>query len=190
MHVDAVAPGAHGLDAVVAFAEVELGSLQRLAHLRQAVEQRGAVGHDEPGGAAQHVGSAGRQVELAHPDIDPHQPGAGVEEGIAGQPEAGDVIVRRQLLVGDADVDVPEIDDVAEVLAGAIVLLVGHGVGPSRWRDIRYRDFRCHRRRWRLSGGAKSRAAGLSDGSALHPGRFGGNFDRHARSAWRKEVAP
>ena len=64
VHVDAVAPGADGLDAVVAFAEVELGALERLAHLRQALEQRGAVGHHQPGDAAQHVGLPHRQVEL------------------------------------------------------------------------------------------------------------------------------
>src|SRR6476620_2849822 len=34
MDVDAIAPRADGLDAVVGFAEVELGPLQRLAHLR------------------------------------------------------------------------------------------------------------------------------------------------------------
>ena len=127
MDVDAVAPRADGLDAVVAFAEVELGALQRLAHLRQAIEQGGAVGHHQSGDAAQHVGLPVRQMELAHADIDPHQARAGIEKGVAGEAQAGDVIVRRQVLVGDADVDVPEIDDVAEVLGGAIVLLVGHG---------------------------------------------------------------
>src|SRR5262245_49301531 len=132
--VDAVAPGADGLHAIVAFAEVEFRSFQRLAHLAQAIEQGGAIGHDQAGDAAQHVGLPGGQVELAHADIDPHQATAGVEEGIAGEAEAGDVIMRRQVRVADADVDVPEIDDVAQILGRAIVLLVGHGVRPSgRW---------------------------------------------------------
>src|SRR5207245_10706359 len=72
MHVDAVTPRADGLDAVVAFAEIELGSFQRLAQLGQTVEQRGAVRDDQAGDAAKHVGLAGRQMELAHPDINPH----------------------------------------------------------------------------------------------------------------------
>src|SRR5215470_2868189 len=42
----------------------------------------------EAGGAAQDVRLAGRQVELAHPDIDPHDADAGVEKGVAGEPEA------------------------------------------------------------------------------------------------------
>jgi hypothetical protein len=48
-----------------------------------------------------------------------------------GEAEAGDVVVCRQVLIADADVDVSEIDDVAEVLCGAIVLLVGHMLLPS-----------------------------------------------------------
>src|SRR5262245_39983746 len=134
LDADAVAPGADGLHAIVAFAEVEFRSFQRLAHLGEAIEQRGAVGHDQAGDAAQHVGLPGGQVELAHADIDPHQPGAGIEKGIAGEAEAGDVIMRRQVLVADADIDMPEIDDVAQILGRAIVLLVGHSVRPSgRW---------------------------------------------------------
>src|SRR5262245_19089146 len=127
MNVDAVAPGADRLHAVVAFAEVEFRSFQRLAHLRQALEQRGAVRHDQAGDAAQHVGLPSRQMELAHPDIDPHVAGAGVEKGIAREAETSDVVVRRQVLVADADIDVPEMDDVAEILGRAIVLLVCHG---------------------------------------------------------------
>ncbi len=61
------------------------------------------------------------------PDIHPHQAGAGVEKRIARETQCGDVIVRRQMLVGDADVDVPEIDDIAEILACAIVFLPSHG---------------------------------------------------------------
>src|SRR6266404_4416295 len=127
MNVDAVAPGADGLDAVVAFAEVEFRSFQRLAHLRQALEQRGAIRHDYPGDATQHVGLPSRQMELAHPDIDPHVAGAGVEKGIAREAETSDVVVRRQGLIADADIDVPKIDEVAEILGRAIVLLVCHG---------------------------------------------------------------
>ncbi len=127
MHVDAVAPWAGGLNAVVAFAEVKLRFLQRLAQVYQALEQRGAVRHHQSGDAAQHVRLAGWQMELAHPDIDPHVAGACIEKGIAREAETADVVMRRQVLVANANVDVPEIDDVAEILTRAVVLLVCHG---------------------------------------------------------------
>src|ERR1700746_182846 len=69
-------------------------------------------------------------MELAHADIDPHVAGPGTEEGIAGEPEAGDVVTGRQALIADADIDVPEIDDVAEILRRAVKLLVCHGAIP------------------------------------------------------------
>src|SRR5215468_1668938 len=145
MNVDAVAPGADRLHAVVAFAEVEFRSFQRLAHLRQTLQQRRTIRHDQAGDAAQHVGLPSRQMELAHPDIDPHVAGAGVEKGIAREAETGDVVVRRQVLVADADIDVPEIDDVAEILGRAIVLLVCHGVIPLP-RGILSRSGSCSQR--------------------------------------------
>src|SRR5262245_14444907 len=131
MHMDAVTPRADGLDAVVAFAEIELGSFQRLAQLGQTVKQGGAVRNDQAGDAAQHVGLARRQMELAHSDIDPHVASARVEKGIARETEAGDVILRRQALVADAEIDVPEIDDIAEILLRPVVLFFWHGAFPS-----------------------------------------------------------
>jgi hypothetical protein len=65
------------------------------SHLREAIEQRGTIRHHQPGDAAQHVGLSHRQVELAHADIDPHVAGPGIEEGVAGQAQAGDVVVCR-----------------------------------------------------------------------------------------------
>src|SRR5262249_19434503 len=127
MNVDAVAPGADRLHAVVAFAEVEFRSFQRLAHLRQALEQRGAVRHDQSGDAAQHVRLPGRQMELAYADIDPHVAGAGIEERIAGEAEAGDVVMGRQALIADADIDVAGLDDVGWLLCRAVEWLVCHG---------------------------------------------------------------
>jgi hypothetical protein len=55
-------------------------------------------------------------MELAHPDIDPHVAGAGIEKRIAREAETADVVMRREVLVVNANVDVPEIDDVAEIL--------------------------------------------------------------------------
>src|SRR6516164_1550998 len=69
MNVDAVAPGADRLHAVVAFAEVEFRSFQRLAHLRQALEQRGAIRRDQPGNPAQHVRPPGRQWNWLMPTL-------------------------------------------------------------------------------------------------------------------------
>ena len=87
--------------------------LEELAHGGEPGQQLLAARHDETDRSAHHVGLAGRHVELAAADIDPHEPRADVEEGIARQPEPGDVVVGRHLLVGDADVHVADIDDVA-----------------------------------------------------------------------------
>jgi hypothetical protein len=59
------------------------------------------------------------------------------------------------VLVADADIDVSEIDDVAQILDRAIVLLVGHGVRPSG--------------RWILGAAARGsqRPRGLSHGGSL-----------------------
>src|SRR6266542_5964291 len=130
MHVDAVAPWADRLDAIVVFAEVELRSVQRLTHLGQAIEQRGAVRDNQSGDAAQHIRLPGRQMELAYPDIDPHVASARIEKGVAREAETGDVVMRRQVLVADANVHVPEIDNVTEILRRAVVLFVGHGAIP------------------------------------------------------------
>src|SRR5207248_6526277 len=81
---------------------------------------------------AQDIRFSRGQMELDHSDIDPHEPRAGVEERIAREPEAGDVVVGRQMLVGDAHVDVPEVDDIAEVLGCAIVFFFGHGSFSER----------------------------------------------------------
>src|SRR5712675_3179060 len=63
---------------------------------------------------------AGRQMKLAHPDIDPHDADPDVEKGIARESEGADIIVCGQALVGDVDVEVAEIDDVADIGGGAI----------------------------------------------------------------------
>src|SRR5882762_7105555 len=63
---------------------------------------------------------AGRQMKLAHPDIDPHDADPGVEKGVARESEGADIIMCGQALVGDVDVEVAEIDDVADIGGGAI----------------------------------------------------------------------
>ena len=134
MHGDAIAPRADGLDAVIAFAELEFGAFERLLHPLEPVEQGFAIRHHQADDAAQHVGLAHRQVELAHADIDPHVAGAGVEKRIARIAEPGDVKMRRQVLVVDADIDVADADDIADILGGAVVLLLWHcSILVSSW---------------------------------------------------------
>ena len=87
----------------------------------QPLEQGRAVRQHQAGDAAQDLDPAGRQMELALPDIDPHVVGAGIDEGIAGEPEPGHVEQRGQALPRDGGVDVPETDDVADVLDRTIV---------------------------------------------------------------------
>jgi len=65
-------------------------------------------------------------VELAHADIDPHIAGAGIEERIARQSEPTDIVVRGDVLIADANINVTEIDDIADILCGTIVLFVLH----------------------------------------------------------------
>ena len=108
----------------------EFGVVERLAHARQPLQQGRAIRHHEADHAAHMIGLAHRQMELAHADIDPHVAGAGIEERIARQAEPGDVIMRRQMLIGDADIDVADTDDVADVLGGAVVVLFRHGGFP------------------------------------------------------------
>jgi hypothetical protein len=69
-------------------------------------------------------------VKLAHSDIDPHIAGAGIEEWIARQSEPADEIMRRDLLIVDANIDVTEVDDIAGVLRGTIKLFVRHDGVP------------------------------------------------------------
>src|SRR6478752_6068313 len=78
--------------------------------------------------AAQHLRCASRQMKLTPADIDPHVGVRHHQIGIAGQPETGDIEQRRQPLVGDSDVDMLEMDRVAEILCGAVKLL--HGYDP------------------------------------------------------------
>ena len=65
-------------------------------------------------------GSAGRQVELAAADVDPHVFQARHQVRVARQAEAHEVVGDGLALVGHADVDVAELDDVAEVFDGAV----------------------------------------------------------------------
>ena len=120
---------------VIAFAELDLPAFEHRFRLRQPIEQAVAVWRHQADRAAQHVGLTHRQMELAHTGIDPHVARAGVEEGIARVAEAGDIIVRRQMLVGDADIDVADADDVADVLRGAVVSWLPWN-GPSLLKDI------------------------------------------------------
>src|SRR5579863_51490 len=137
MHMDAIAPRAHRLDAIVALAEIELGAVKllALAHPRQPVEQTGAIRRHQSDDPAQHVGRAHRQMELAHADIDPHVARGDVEKRVARIAEPGDVIIRAVVLVGNAHVDVADADNVALVLGGAIVFLLLHGELPSCWSE-------------------------------------------------------
>ena len=125
---DAVAPRADRLDVVVVLGEVEAGAVELLAHAGEPLQQRLAALHHDAGVAAQHLRIAGRQVELAAPDIDPHVVVGDVEIGIAGEPEPDHVEQPGDPLIRDLHVDVFEMDGIAEVFRRAVVglLHVGH----------------------------------------------------------------
>ena len=113
---------------VVVLAEIEARAVELLAHVGKPREQRLAALHHDAGVAAQHLRIAGRQVELAAPDIDPHVVVGDVEIGIARQPEPDHVEQPGDPLIRDLHVDVLEMDGIAEVFRRAIIglLHVGH----------------------------------------------------------------
>ena len=104
-------------------AHLELRALERLAHPREPLEQRLAVRQHDADAPAQHLGLAGRQMELAASEVDPHIVGAGHQIGIAREPEPRHVKERRDLLVRDQHVDVLEGNDIADILDRAVVFL-------------------------------------------------------------------
>src|SRR5204862_2041685 len=114
-------------------AEAETGGAELLVDRGQARQQRQLAVHDDAGMATQHLCLPARQVELAAPDIDPHVGVGNHQIGIAREPEASDVEQGGEPLVGDGDVDVFEVDDVAEIFGGAIIGLL-HGGGRSEMR--------------------------------------------------------
>ncbi len=159
--MDAVAPGRDGLDAIIAFAEIEARPRERLAHAGKPLQQGRAIGQHQARDPAQDLAAAGRQMELALPDIDPHIVGAGADEGVAGEAEPGHVEERGQALLGHGGVDVAETDDVADILDRAIVATLFHGAVPNDNRSCGcYNNFVA----------ASSRAGGLR-----HCGNDNGN---------------
>ena len=124
----AIAPGAGRLDIIVVLAEGEFGALELFGDRRQPGEQRPAARNDQPDMTAQHLRPAVRQVKLAPSGVDPHVGVGHHQIGIAGEPEARDVEQSGEALVRDLDVDVLEMDRVAEIFSGPIELL-GHGCG-------------------------------------------------------------
>ena len=113
---------------VIVFAEREFGAFEFLGDRRQPLQQRLAAGDHDAGMAAKHLRRACRQMKLALADIHPHVGVGHHQIGIAGQPEAGDIEQRRQALIGHEDIDVFEMDRVAEIFCGAVELL--HGCDP------------------------------------------------------------
>ena len=133
----AIAPGTYRLDMVVVLAEGEGGAGQFGGDGGEPLEQGLAAGDDDAGMAAQHLRRAARQMKLAAADIDPHVAVGHHQIGIAGQPETGDIEQGRQPLVGHLDVDVFEMDRVAEIFGGAVEwLLHGRGSPNAFYRII------------------------------------------------------
>ena len=130
----AIAPRAGRLDIIVVLGEAEGGAFELLGDRGEAVEQRLAAGDDERryGRAAPAPGR--RQMKLAPADIDPHVGVGHHQIGVAGQPEPRDIEQCRQPLVGDLNVDVLEMDRVAEVLGGAVEIVLLHGCGSRGGR--------------------------------------------------------
>src|SRR5580704_17496122 len=84
VEAELVAPWAGRLDILVVLLAVEFGVGELFLGLAEALAQLFERRDDETDMAAQHVRVAGRQMELAIADIDPHVVGAGEHERVAG----------------------------------------------------------------------------------------------------------
>src|SRR5438067_392130 len=124
----AIAPGTCRLDVVVVLAERERGAAKLLCDRREPIEQGLTARNDNAGMAPQHLRVSARQMKLAAADIDPHVAVGHHQIGVAGKPEARDIEQRGQALIRHLDVDVFEMDRVAEVFGGAVEWLL-HGCG-------------------------------------------------------------
>ena len=131
IQAELVAPGAGRLDIGIVLLAVELGVGELFLGFAETLAQFLERRDDKPDMAAQYVRLAGRQMELAVADIDPHVVGAGEHEGIAGQAERRQIKLGRQPLVVDPEIDVFETDQIAEILGRAVVELLRH-------RDLQY----------------------------------------------------
>src|SRR5205823_875647 len=121
---------------IVVLAELKARVGKLLGNRSQSRQQGLAARNHEAGMAAQHLRVSCRQMELAATDIDPHIVVGRHQIGIAREPEPGHVEQRCEMLVRYGDVDVLEMNGIAEILGGAIECL-GHGItsgcryGPS-----------------------------------------------------------
>ncbi len=69
----------------------ELGTVELFLDRGEPDQQLVSVRQHEPDHTAQHQRFAGRQMELAATDIDPHVLNAGHQIGIARQPQPRDI---------------------------------------------------------------------------------------------------
>jgi hypothetical protein len=137
MHADAVAPRTARLNDVARLPVAELRALQELLRVFQPLQQRLEIGHHQTRRAAHHLWRiAGRQMELAAADIHPHVLEPGHQIRIAREPKAHQVEGDRLRLVGHRDVDMPKLNDVAEILGRAIELRPGHNRVVHSWDPL------------------------------------------------------
>src|SRR5580700_7675544 len=92
------------------------------ARLGQALYQCFAVWNNNADMSAHQLRLSSGQMKLAAPDVDPHINGAGHQERIARQPEAGHIENRRDLLIGNGYIDMFEGDYIAEIFGGTVEL--------------------------------------------------------------------
>ena len=117
----AIAPRAGDGDVALRRRPAERGAGQPLLHTREAALQRVEVGHHDADVAAEDLRVAGREVELLAADVDPHVARTDHHVRVAGQPQAGHVERGGHPLVRHRDVDVFQRQQIADVLAAAVV---------------------------------------------------------------------
>src|SRR6266536_5158266 len=82
----------------------------------QALLERLQVRDDQSNVARDYLRSAGWQVKLGPANVRPHVQRTDVHVRVTGKAQPDDVEPRCKNLVGDGDVDMLELDDVAEVI--------------------------------------------------------------------------
>ena len=115
-----VAPRARHRDVIVFLLERELRRCQHRLHPRESRQKRRAIRHHDADCTAKFLRLSDRQVKLRAAGIDPHVLRAGHQVRIAREPERRNVELRRDDLIGDAEIDVLEVSDVADILGRAV----------------------------------------------------------------------
>ena len=117
---ETVAPRTGQRDVAALAAPREVRAAEPRRDAAQPGLERVQIRQHEADRPAETLRLAFRQMELLATGVDPHIGAADRQMRVAGQPQSGDVEIRRRLLVRDRQVNMLEENDVADVLGPGI----------------------------------------------------------------------